>query len=104
MSPTEQSFSFDIEEIDTKIIVTEQEKGIDATVERPWGIYNYRYYFEPMENCEPREILPNRSAVNVIKYDKPLLGKYRELYYTNKNKLLKENVLGELELAQGIFN
>jgi len=84
--------------------IVEEEDGITVSTEMPWGVEQYRYYFEPKQNCDPREVLPNRSATNVKQFRKPLLGKYRELYYTNKNKLLKESVLAELVLTEVVFD
>lgn len=84
--------------------ITEQIDGIVVGVKRPWGYNNYRYYFEAKQNCEPREILPNCSAVNVKHYKNPLLGKYNELYYTNKHRLQKESVLAELKLTELTFD
>lgn len=39
--------------------VIEEKEGLVISVERPGGMYSYRYFFQPVENCNPREILPN---------------------------------------------
>jgi len=73
--------------------IKEEEDGVVIAEALPWGVEHYRYYCEPKQNCEPQEILPNRSATNVIRFREPFLQKYMELYYTNKDKAIKETAV-----------
>lgn len=79
--------------------IKEEEDRVLISVEMPWGTDTFKYYLQRKENCEPEQTKQNRDATNVYKFINPLLGRYKELWYTNKEKPYKESRLMGLIFA-----